>query len=298
MNSTSLFTLAALSCSCTGAFAGSYGSYDVSKCLKNEGPTAHGLVVVLEGTELVIDHHDGSFSANFLSFQCTLDSPNTVLRWMDFRDADNFAIDTDQVVCIGWSTRDESSHVLDMYWTNEWGNRIYDSTVYNTTSGWAYYSPHLTLELENLQPQPAIIRDIRLGVVDVPFALADLNDGNPLLDDALEPVPGGEFILADPGVPIEVPVNRPIPEGYTVILRYEMEAADSAAEATDFIQFVLVEEDPCPEDLDGDGVVGQTDLGILLSAYGLDGRADLDGDGQTTQADLAILLAAWGNVCL
>jgi len=50
-----------------------------------------------------------------------------------------------------------------------------------------------------------------------------------------------------------------------------------------------------PEDLDGDGVVGSGDLGILLAAWGSsDPAADLDGDGTVGSGDLGILLAAWG----
>ena len=47
-------------------------------------------------------------------------------------------------------------------------------------------------------------------------------------------------------------------------------------------------------DLDGDGVVGQTDLAILLGSWGAaGGEADLDGDGAVGSTDLAILLGAW-----
>ncbi|NUQ50331.1 MAG: hypothetical protein HUU27_10505, partial [Phycisphaerae bacterium] len=49
-----------------------------------------------------------------------------------------------------------------------------------------------------------------------------------------------------------------------------------------------------PGDLSGDGYVDQTDLGILLSAYGLSAGGDLDGDGITGQSDLGILLAHYG----
>jgi hypothetical protein len=46
-------------------------------------------------------------------------------------------------------------------------------------------------------------------------------------------------------------------------------------------------------DLDGDGVVGQTDLAILLGNWGGAGLGDLDGDGTIGSPDLAILLGAW-----
>ena len=48
-------------------------------------------------------------------------------------------------------------------------------------------------------------------------------------------------------------------------------------------------------DLDGDGTVGGSDLGLLLSLWGTDDPgADLDLDGMVGGGDLGILLAAWG----
>lgn len=50
---------------------------------------------------------------------------------------------------------------------------------------------------------------------------------------------------------------------------------------------------PSP-DIDGDGVVGGGDLGILLSAWDTANRdADLDGDGTVGGSDLGLLLANW-----
>lgn len=50
---------------------------------------------------------------------------------------------------------------------------------------------------------------------------------------------------------------------------------------------------PSP-DLDGDGVVGGSDLGLLLASWGsTGGNADLDADGVVGGGDLGLLLAAW-----
>ncbi|HMN96263.1 MAG TPA: vanadium-dependent haloperoxidase [Phycisphaerales bacterium] len=46
-------------------------------------------------------------------------------------------------------------------------------------------------------------------------------------------------------------------------------------------------------DLDGDGVVGPKDLGLLLAAFGQSGATDLNDDGVTDAGDLGILLANW-----
>ncbi len=51
--------------------------------------------------------------------------------------------------------------------------------------------------------------------------------------------------------------------------------------------------DPCPQDLDGDGMVGAGDLALLLGSWGMGGPADFDGGG-VSASDLALLLGAWG----
>ncbi|MFO0839108.1 MAG: immunoglobulin domain-containing protein [Phycisphaerae bacterium] len=52
-----------------------------------------------------------------------------------------------------------------------------------------------------------------------------------------------------------------------------------------------------PGDLDLDGAVGPSDLGVLLGAWRLGPGGDLNGDNQTDEADLGILLGAWGSSC-
>ena len=50
-----------------------------------------------------------------------------------------------------------------------------------------------------------------------------------------------------------------------------------------------------PEDLNGDGVVGVSDLILLLSAWGMtDSPFDLDGNGSVGTGDLIFLISAWG----
>ena len=63
------------------------------------------------------------------------------------------------------------------------------------------------------------------------------------------------------------------------------------------LRTVLVEtEVPCLGDLDGDGIVGGSDLAVVLGAWGkcADCPADLNDDGFVDGADLATLLGAWG----
>jgi thiol-disulfide isomerase/thioredoxin len=55
--------------------------------------------------------------------------------------------------------------------------------------------------------------------------------------------------------------------------------------------------EPCPEDLNGDGVRNLSDLGILLASYELNDGGDIDGDGDTDLGDLGALLAVFDIDC-
>lgn len=59
---------------------------------------------------------------------------------------------------------------------------------------------------------------------------------------------------------------------------------------------------PIPGDLDGNGCVSQSDLGILLADFGCTAGVgncpgDTDGDGDTDQSDLGVLLGNFGVGC-
>ena len=53
-------------------------------------------------------------------------------------------------------------------------------------------------------------------------------------------------------------------------------------------------EPECPADLDGNGIVGGSDIGLLLADWGQSGPADLDGNGIVGGSDIGLMLAAWG----
>jgi len=65
---------------------------------------------------------------------------------------------------------------------------------------------------------------------------------------------------------------------------------------------IVIQTAPCPEDLDGDGVVGLGDLAVLLAHFGQTGGTkpgdgDTDGDGDVDLQDLANLLGRFGEEC-
>ncbi|MEE2973549.1 MAG: kelch repeat-containing protein [Planctomycetota bacterium] len=61
--------------------------------------------------------------------------------------------------------------------------------------------------------------------------------------------------------------------------------------------FALDECGSCPADLDGDGEIGGSDLGLLFLAWGScpDCPADLDADDEVGGGDLGLLFLAWGD---
>ncbi|MDZ4831999.1 MAG: hypothetical protein SGJ09_17620 [Phycisphaerae bacterium] len=54
------------------------------------------------------------------------------------------------------------------------------------------------------------------------------------------------------------------------------------------------ETTPCPADVNNDGVVDASDLGIVLGGWGGAGVSDVNGNGETDASDLGILLGSWG----
>ncbi len=49
----------------------------------------------------------------------------------------------------------------------------------------------------------------------------------------------------------------------------------------------------CPEDINGDGVIDTSDLGILIGSFGMSGPGDINSDGVIDTADLGLLVAGF-----
>ena len=92
-------------------------------------------------------------------------------------------------------------------------------------------------------------------------------------------------------------VELTAPEGTAsmeVLVQLQQVDESSGWAYVDDVSVILEEPVGCIADLDLDGIVSGTDLGILLSQWG-QSTADIDGDGTTNGIDLGILLANWGN---
>lgn len=152
--------------------------------------------------------------------------------------------------------------------------------------------------------------DDTAGLYEVTFNLVNLTP------DVIEHV----FLVTDPGAPfsfspnhIDVPstpqfgtmaigpiqVQTSLVPGDTVAFVATLHVANLYECCGLPLEFTLP---PCDDgstttfgDLDGDGVVGGSDLGILFSNWGGSGDGDLDGDGVVNAADLGLLLTAFGG---
>lgn len=116
--------------------------------------------------------------------------------------------------------------------------------------------------------------------------------------------PGGIVLDLDEG---KVYWGQAVTTNRDKIMRMNLDGSDPENVLTGnfgiitYFAFVPEPSTPCP-DLDGDGVVGLSDLAKLLSNYGtMSGMSfedgDIDGDGDVDLSDLALLLADYGTVC-
>jgi hypothetical protein len=227
-----------------GAFA-----YCVNKDLKNLGPTAYDLAVILSGNQNVTStfngYSSGSKAGRFGSVGIGPSGGNTKIHWQNFKDGHDTAINTGQVIHVGWCTTAQSN-VNNMYWTDKQGNPIPGSVVYNITSGWRYTTNFLVLVFYNQFPVPVRISNIAWAAFPTPFGLDQINTENMELNDALQPLPGGESVWVAPGAVVEIPLPDVAP-GWALDLRYSVSGSGSDAEALDFIEDVITPQVAQPD---------------------------------------------------
>lgn len=151
--------------------------------------------------------------------------------------------------------------------------------------------------------------DEAAGIYEFTFNLVNLTS------DVVEHV----FLIPDPSAPfsfdqdhIDVPATPPFSS--TTIGPIQVTTSLGAGDTIEFIatlhvanlsqccdqplEFVLPScgdgSSGHPADLDGDGVVGASDLGLVLANWGGSGLGDVDGDGVVGASDLGLVLAAFG----
>ena len=225
-------------------------AYDVNKDIKNLGPAADDLAILLSGAETVTQTFDGygpggCLPGHFGSVSNGPSGSNTLIHWQKFSDGVDTKINTGQTIHVGYSTSDHSSHILDAWWTDLQGNRISGSVVFNITSGWTYRTAtrRFTLSFRNdfrAAAVPLVIRNIRVAVVTAPFPLAQLNRCNGALAAALQPIASG-FSLG-PGQERIVELSQNVAPNAAVIAVYDVDGSGNGGFSTDYVQALAVED--------------------------------------------------------
>ena len=109
----------------------------------------------------------------------------------------------------------------------------------------------------------------------------------------------GPFLTLDTGGDV-------VPDGTDSIYGVDADAAVPVPPASFLVDYVdgpakggpaVIEVLPVSGDLDADGLVGASDLAILLGSWGPCAAcaADFNGDGVVNASDLAVLLGSWGS---
>ncbi len=214
--------------------------------LKNLGPDADDLKVILSGSETVDYHFDGYSDGRFNSFAYGPDAHgNTALHWQNFSDGDDNVINTGQVIHVGWDETDGSSKVINMHWTGKDGQMLPGSIIFNITTGWTYeqardvyfhWKNDYTVEV------PIQISNVHYAVLTTPVPLEELNSQNVDLYGQFQPIPGGEFFEVLPGDEVTIQVPEDVPPGSAVVVRYQVDGPDSDAEILDFVQFIAEDD--------------------------------------------------------
>jgi len=195
----------------------------ITKDLKNIGTVAaHGLSVLLSkpssSTGIIVTHYDGHpvpadppNNRKFLTFTSSNPTPTTILlKWNHFDDpffdgndhVNTYGPPYFEFVHVGWQTNNSVNNILDMYWTDDSGQRIPGSNVYNIKPGWTYKGDTGWVNVDwgndfvsAISPAvPITISDVHYAVLPSAIPLEDLNAENASLNAVLDtqPLPGGD----------------------------------------------------------------------------------------------------------
>ena len=172
-----------------------------------------------------------------------------------------------------------------------WGSVVGDESPYGDgNQNTACLDPDFFYDRDNAD---VFLRDYRVRLSTFPRGPVDLGDEDEdvLPPDERDANDNGNVSEKLPDVRRFERLVAALPESPT---RVDIGAYEMTQEETS------IEPPVCVGDLDFDGVIGASDLAILLGGWGAGGSgcaADLDVDGAVAASDLAILLGLWGQPC-
>lgn len=130
------------------------------------------------------------------------------------------------------------------------------------------------------------------------FSLAVQPDGGWHRHFSFTILPAPGFTAPDSGIYLlelelwPTDLSLSMSEPFWIVMNYGSSAANHEL-AQIWVEDNLASS-PCPADFDHDGIVGGSDLAVILGNWSGSGNGDIDGNGNVDGVDLATLLSAWG----
>jgi hypothetical protein len=230
---TTLVLAATLSTSVSWAM----GPVDFNADFLNTGTvTAYDIALVLAGNETIDGTYNGEGSyPHFRNFCQTSDGSTTTMHWQspwNESTGNPVPITPGTTVHVGYSTPDNTSEILDAYWTDQGGGRIPGGGIAIT---WGHID-QAGVTISNSLKSRISIRNLRYNLFPQRWPLADLVGTNQALSDSLLPLPGPAALTLDPGQSARFEFPSAIPPGYAAVVVFNEGGSEGAANALVFSQ--------------------------------------------------------------
>jgi hypothetical protein len=208
-------------------------AYDCNIDIKNTGSqVAWDVAVVLEGIENITQTYDGYSTGRFQTITKNTSGPNTLLHWEHpIGSIAGNGISTNEIIHVGWSTADQNSHVVDLYWTGQDGKRLLGSNIQITRAD--IIGNRVTFS-HAFASVGVDLRHIRYSIRPNRWDLPLLNPSNATLMASLRPLE--DFIHLEPGDVVNLTLPEIVPAGSFITLVYEADSPESDGAATVFEQ--------------------------------------------------------------
>ncbi len=212
---------------------------EVNIDIVNQGPAAHDFVVVLKGAEQINQTYDGAVPGDPRNFENVTKlqiGGKTFIHWQNLGGT-NAAIPPGGLFHIGWNSVDGDTDIEDMYFTDQFGQRIRCSTALVVGGHFDPVRNVLTFAHAFDVATAIDVRDIRVAVLPRALPLAALNPSNRELMAAMRPVANSIRVGAGETVTLASPV-RPQP-GQAVVMYFTSTGEGTSARPTSFTQVTV-----------------------------------------------------------
>jgi hypothetical protein len=213
------------------------GPIDFNADFTNTGTVpVYDIAVVLAGNETIDGTYNGEGKyPHFRNFCQTSDGSTTTLHWQSpWNEATGnpVPITPGTVVHVGYSTPDNTSEVIDAYWTDLDGGRIPGNGIAIT---WGHID-QAGVTISNSLSHRISISNLEYHFSSTSWPLAGLVGANDELRATLQPLPGPGAVTLEPGQSVRFNFPSPVPAGYSAVVVFNEGGPESAAQALVFSQ--------------------------------------------------------------